>query len=199
MVGVDPRRASDYPHQFSGGMRQRAIIAMALALEPKLVLADEPTTALDVIVQDQIFRHLRSLQDRLGFSLVLVTHDLALVIENCARVVVMYAGMVVETGPTRAVVRDPGHPYTLGLKNALPRLGAREEPIAIPGTPPDLTAPPPGCRFAPRCPFALGICATQPPPLVEIAAGRSSRCHRAHEIPALAPAAALRETWERGA
>ncbi len=196
LVGVDPRRASDYPHQFSGGMRQRAIIAMALALEPRLVLADEPTTALDVIVQDQIFRRLRELQDRLGFSLVLVTHDLALVIENCARVVVMYAGMVVETGPTRELVRDPGHPYTLGLKNALPRLGQREEPIAIPGTPPDLTDPPRGCRFEPRCPFAIDRCRTHAPDLVDIAADRQSRCHRADEIHALAPVAALRETWE---
>jgi peptide/nickel transport system ATP-binding protein len=196
-VGVDPKRAGDYPHQFSGGMRQRAIIAMALALEPTLVLADEPTTALDVIVQDQIFQRLRALQTELGFALVLVTHDLALVIENCAHVAVMYAGVVVETGPTREVVRSPGHPYTLGLRNALPQLGRREEPIAIPGVPPDLASPPPGCRFAPRCPFAIPVCTTEPPPLVAVAADRRSRCHRAGEMGGLAPLAALRETWER--
>ncbi|CAN7365648.1 ABC transporter ATP-binding protein [Bosea sp. LjRoot90] len=196
MVGVAPERARDYPHQFSGGMRQRAIIAMALALEPPLVLADEPTTALDVVVQDQIFRSLRELQQRLGFSLLLVTHDLALVVENCDRVAVMYAGMIVETGPTRDVIRKPAHPYTLGLKNALPRLGSRDEPIAIPGSPPDLTDPPPGCRFAARCPFALPLCRTEPPPLTTIEADRQVRCHRASEIDALAPLAALPETWD---
>ncbi|SFD11642.1 peptide/nickel transport system ATP-binding protein [Bosea sp. CRIB-10] len=196
MVGVAPERARDYPHQFSGGMRQRAIIAMALALEPPLVLADEPTTALDVVVQDQIFRSLRELQQRLGFSLLLVTHDLALVIENCERVAVMYAGEIVETGPTRDVIRRPAHPYTLGLKNALPRLGSRDEPIAIPGGPPDLVEPPPGCRFAARCPFALPLCRNVPPHLATIAPGRQARCHRAFEIDALAPLAALPQTWD---
>ena len=196
MVGVAPERARDYPHQFSGGMRQRAIIAMALALEPPLVLADEPTTALDVVVQDQIFRNLRELQARLGFSLLLVTHDLALVIENCARVAVMYAGEIVETGPTREVIRRPTHPYTLGLKNALPRLGSRAEPIAIPGGPPDLVEPPPGCRFAARCPFALPLCRSEPPPLTTVEAGRQARCHRTAEIDALAPLAALPQTWD---
>ncbi len=196
MVGVAPERARDYPHQFSGGMRQRAIIAMALALDPPLVLADEPTTALDVVVQDQIFQSLRALQQRLGFSLLLVTHDLALVIENCERVAVMYAGMIVETGPTRDVIRRPTHPYTLGLKNALPRLGSRDEPIAIPGGPPDLTDPPPGCRFAARCPFALPLCRTEPPALTTVAPGRQARCHRAAEIDALAPLAALPQTWD---
>jgi peptide/nickel transport system ATP-binding protein len=196
-VGVDPRRASEYPHQFSGGMRQRAVIAMALALAPGLVLADEPTTALDVIVQDQIFQRLRTLQGERGFALLLVTHDLALVIENCARVAVMYAGMVVEAGPTREVVRNPGHPYTLGLKNALPHPGG-PEPIAIPGVPPDLASPPPGCRFAPRCPFVLAVCTTEAPPLVALAAGHASRCHRAGEMAMLAARAGLRETWERG-
>lgn len=195
-VGVDPGRANDYPHQFSGGMRQRAVIAMALALEPALVLADEPTTALDVIVQDQIFQRLRALQAERGFALLLVTHDLALVIENCARVVVMYAGMVVETGATRDVVRKPRHPYTLGLRNALPQLGRREEPIAIRGAPPDLTAPPTGCRFAPRCPFVVSICTIEPAPLVAVTAAHYSRCHRAGEMDALAPLAGLRETWE---
>jgi peptide/nickel transport system ATP-binding protein len=196
MVGVAPERARDYPHQFSGGMRQRAIIAMALALDPPLVLADEPTTALDVVVQDQIFRSLRELQARLGFSLLLVTHDLALVIENCERVAVMYAGEIVEAGPTRDVIRRPAHPYTLGLKNALPRLGSREEPIAIPGGPPDLVDPPAGCRFAARCPFVVPRCRTEPPPLTSIDAGRQARCHRAAEIDALAPLAALPQTWD---
>lgn len=197
MVDVDPRRVRDYPHQFSGGMRQRAIIAMALALQPPLVLADEPTTALDVIVQDQIFQRLRRLQAELGFSLALVTHDLGLVIENCDNVAVMYAGMVVEKGATRDVVRNPAHPYTLGLKNALPRLGRREEPITIPGVPPDLTKAASGCRFAPRCPFVLPQCRTEAPPMVDLGAGRSSRCHRVADMPELAVLAARRDVWER--
>ena len=188
-----------YPFELSGGMCQRVVIALALACNPRLLIADEPTTALDVIVQDQIFQALRTLQLKLGFSLVLVTHDLALVIENCERVAVMYAGMIVETGPTRAVVRAPAHPYTLGLKNALAHVGQREEPIAIPGSPPDLTDPPKGCRFAPRCPFALPICASDPPPFVDVAPDRQSRCHRANEMSALMPLAALPATWERPA
>ena len=199
MVGVDPGRVSDYPHQFSGGMRQRAIIAMALALEPPLVLADEPTTALDVIVQDQIFQRLRKLQADLGFSLVLVTHDLGLVIENCESVAVMYAGMVVEKGATRDIVRNPGHPYTLGLKNALPRVGRKEEPITIPGVPPDLTRLATGCRFAPRCPFVLPVCTAQQPPMVDMGDGRFSRCHRVSEMGELAILATRREVWEREA
>jgi peptide/nickel transport system ATP-binding protein len=197
MVGVDPRRVRDYPHQFSGGMRQRAIIAMALALEPPLLLADEPTTALDVIVQDQIFQQLRGLQQKLGFSLVLVTHDLALVIENCASVIVMYGGMIVETGPTRDVVRHPKHPYTLGLKNALPHIGREEHLITIPGSPPDLVDPPPGCRFAARCPFALDVCHRVIPPLAIVSSNRQSRCHRAAEMDGLAALAAKPETWEK--
>jgi len=196
LVGVGRDRIDDYPHQFSGGMRQRALIAMALALEPPVVLADEPTTALDVIVQDQIFRRLRELREELGFALLLVTHDLAVVIENCDRIVVMYGGMVVESGPTRAVVRAPLHPYTLGLRNALPRIGQDHEPIAIPGRPPDLVAPPPGCRFAPRCPFALQRCRDETPALVATSGDRAVRCHRAAEMYELEPLARQAETWQ---
>jgi oligopeptide/dipeptide ABC transporter, ATP-binding protein, C-terminal domain len=196
MVGVPANRIDDYPHQFSGGMRQRVVIAMALALEPPLILADEPTTALDVIVQDQIFRRLNALRERLGFAMVLVTHDLALVIENCERMVVMYGGMLVESGPTAQVVEAARHPYTLGLRNALPRLGQTHEPIAIPGRPPDLVEPARACRFAPRCPFAIDRCRTEMPALAEIAPGHLARCHRAGEMGGLAPLAALPETWE---
>ncbi|WP_209424993.1 ABC transporter ATP-binding protein [Pararhodobacter sp. SW119] len=196
MVGVDPARIDDFPHQFSGGMRQRVLIAMALALRPPVLLADEPTTALDVIVQDQIFRSLRQLQTELGFAKLLVTHDLGLVIENCERIVVMYGGMIVEAGPTAQVIAAPAHPYTLGLYNALPRLGAAVEPISIPGRPPDLIAPPPGCRFAPRCPFAQDRCRTDPPMRV-LGPGHHARCHRSDEMDALRPAALRPETWER--
>lgn len=196
LVGVGRDRIDDYPHQFSGGMRQRVLIAMALALEPPVVLADEPTTALDVIVQDQIFRRLRELREELGFALLLVTHDLAVVIENCDRIVVMYGGMIVETGPTRDVVRAPLHPYTLGLRNALPRIGQEHEPIAIPGRPPDLVAPPPGCRFAPRCPFSVPRCRTEMPELVPLSENRAVRCHRAAEMRDLEPLARRAETWQ---
>ena len=199
MVGVPASRIDDYPHQFSGGMRQRVVIAMALALKPPVLLADEPTTALDVIVQDQIFRRLNALRAELGFAQILVTHDLSLVIENCERMVVMYGGMLVESGPTADVVETPRHPYTLGLRNALPRLGQTYEPIAIPGRPPDLVAPEEGCRFAARCPFALPRCLAEMPALAEIAPGHLTRCHRASEMAELAPLAALPETWERAA
>ncbi|MCB1364589.1 MAG: ABC transporter ATP-binding protein [Rhodobacteraceae bacterium] len=195
LVGVEPRRARDYPHQFSGGMRQRAIIAMALVLQPGLVLADEPTTSLDMIVQDQIFRKIRSLQAELGFSMLLVTHDLAVVIENCSRMAVMYAGRIVEEGLVADVVNAPFHPYTLGLKNSLPRIDRTSEPIAIPGAPPDPVDMPQGCRFAPRCPFALPVCRSQPPVLETVGEGHRSACHRNAEIPGLRPRAARFATW----
>lgn len=197
LVGVDPKRAREYPHQFSGGMRQRAIIAMSLVLEPDLVLADEPTTSLDVIVQDQIFRKIRSLQAELGFSLLLVTHDLGVVIENCDRIAVMYAGQVVEEGPVDQVVNTPFHPYTLGLKNSLPRIDAVSEPIAIPGGPPDPIEMPAGCRFAPRCPFAQDACTQSKPELVSVGDQHRAACIRHREIPALRGEAEKFETWAR--
>lgn len=195
LVGVDPKRAREFPHQFSGGMRQRAIIAMSLVLQPDLVLADEPTTSLDVIVQDQIFRKIRTLQEELGFSLLLVTHDLGVVIENCDRIAVMYAGQVVEEGPVDKVVNTPFHPYTLGLKNSLPRIDAVSEPIAIPGAPPDPVEMPPGCRFAPRCPFAQAACLSTRPELTPVGQGQRAACIRREEIPALRGEAEKFETW----
>jgi peptide/nickel transport system ATP-binding protein len=197
MVGVDPTRFHEYPHQFSGGMRQRAIIAMALVLRPDLVLADEPTTSLDMIVQDQIFRRLAALRADLGFSILLVTHDLSVVIENCERIAVMYAGRIVEEGPILAVVESPFHPYTLGLSNSLPRLDRIAEPIAIPGVPPDPVAIPVGCRFAPRCPFAKDRCRATEPSLANVGQRHRAACHRVDEIPALRGEAALFETWAR--
>ena len=197
MVGVDPARFGEYPHQFSGGMRQRAIIAMALVLRPDLVLADEPTTSLDMIVQDQIFRRLGALRTELGFSILLVTHDLGVVIENCDRLAVMYAGRIVEEGPMLPVVEAPFHPYTLGLRNALPRLDRIAEPIAIPGVPPDPVAMPPGCSFALRCPFVQDRCRRDQPALVPVGAGQSAACHRAAEMPSLRAEAARYETWTR--
>lgn len=197
LVDVDPRRAGDFPHQYSGGMRQRAIIAMSLVLQPDLVMADEPTTSLDMIVQDQILRTIRNLQDELGFSMLLVTHDLAVVIENCQRIAIMYAGQIVEEGPVAAVVDTPFHPYTLGLKNSLPRIDAAREPIAIPGSPPDPIAMPAGCRFAPRCPFAEPACLQSVPELKPVSRDHSAACRRSNDIPALRAVAAKFETWAR--
>ncbi len=197
LVGVDPQRLRDYPHQFSGGMRQRALIAMALALGPELVLADEPTTSLDVIVQDEIFRALRRLQHERHFSMILVTHDIALVQRHCSQVAVMYAGQIVEQGPVDAVLRQGRHPYTMGLCNAVARLDSRAEPIAIPGQPPDPLLPVTGCAFAPRCPFALPRCRTEAPPLVGAGPDRLVACHRADAHAELEILAREPATWDR--
>jgi peptide/nickel transport system ATP-binding protein len=196
MVGIEPRRLSDYPHQFSGGMRQRVAIALALALEPKLVIADEPVTALDVIVQRQILDTLLDLQRTLGISVILVTHDISVVAYVCDRVVVMYAGKVAEAGETHAVLDRPFHPYSMGLCNAFPDLhGAVGTLTPIEGAPPDLLDPPPGCRFAPRCPFAQAPCRGTDPALADCGGGHLAACHRAGEADALRPVAERVETW----
>jgi oligopeptide/dipeptide ABC transporter ATP-binding protein len=178
-VGIpDPaRRAEAYPHELSGGMRQRVMIAIALSAGPKLILCDEPTTALDVTIQDQILKVLRALQHDLGVSLVFVSHDLAVIAQTCSRVAVMYAGQAVEEGTVDAVFREPHHPYTLGLLRAVPDFElVRETLTAIPGAPPDLASPPSGCRFHPRCSFAQPDCAETAVPLIQLGAGRAARC-----------------------
>lgn len=197
LVGIDRGRLSDYPHQFSGGMRQRVAIALALALNPKLVIADEPVTALDVIVQRQILDQLRELQVALGISVILVTHDISVVAYICDRTVVMYAGKVVESGTMQATLTEPSHPYTMGLRNAFPDLQGAASGVLTPieGAPPNLAFPPPGCRFAPRCPFVLDTCRTEQPPLEDVATDHAVACHRAGEAPALREEAARVETW----
>jgi peptide/nickel transport system ATP-binding protein/oligopeptide transport system ATP-binding protein len=178
-VGIpDPaRRYRAYPHELSGGMRQRVMIAIALSGDPRLILCDEPTTALDVTIQDQILTLLRSLQRESGVSLVFVSHDLAVIAQTCERLAVMYAGQVVETGAVGAVFREPHHPYTLGLLRSVPDFEiVRETLSAIPGSPPDLASPPSGCRFHPRCEFMQHDCVTTDVPLLEIGAGRAARC-----------------------
>jgi peptide/nickel transport system ATP-binding protein len=199
LVGLSEGRLRDYPHQFSGGMRQRAAIAMALALSPSLLLADEPVTALDVIVQRQILDMLRALQQRLKLSMVLVTHDISVVAYLCDDVVVMYAGQVIESGPVRDVLARPRHPYTMGLRNAFPDLMSDAlELVPIHGSPPDLSAPPPGCRFAPRCPFVLADCTTAPALLADDADGRHrSACRRDAEADHLRQSALDPATWQR--
>ncbi|AXE22814.1 methionine ABC transporter ATP-binding protein [Streptomyces globosus] len=175
------QRAGDYPHQFSGGMRQRIMIAMALALEPSLIIADEPTTALDVTVQAQVMDLLAELQRELNMGLILITHDLGVVADVADKIAVMYAGRIVEAAPVHELYRAPAHPYTRGLLDSIPRLDQMgQELYAIKGLPPNLTAIPPGCAFNPRCPMAQAICRTDVPPLYPVTgtpARRTSACH----------------------
>ena len=177
------QRVQSYPHEFSGGMSQRVMIAMAIALEPDLLIADEPTTALDVTVQAQIMQLLAELRDETGMALILITHDLGVVAESVARVLVMYAGRIVERGPTAEVIARPAHPYTAGLMSSVPRAEHKDRRLAtIEGAPPVLTAIPPGCAFHPRCGRTRPVCASGEPPIKPIAPGRESACHFAEEV-----------------
>lgn len=195
-VGLDPSRTEAYPHEMSGGMKQRSIIAMALALEPRLIIADEPTTALDVVTQAQILARMARLRRDHGMALLLITHDISVVVQTCESVVVMYAGQVMERGAVREVFGTPLHPYTMGLRNAFPTLeGAQRELISIPGSPPDLLTPPVGCRFAARCPFATERCLEETPLLREVAPGRWAACHYAERAEEFRELAALDESW----
>jgi peptide/nickel transport system ATP-binding protein len=172
------RCLASYPHEISGGMRQRAMIAIALACEPELLLADEPTTALDVTVQAQILWLLRDLQKRLDLAVIFVTHDLGVAAEIADDAAVMYAGRIVEQAPIRELFRRPAHPYTAGLMQATVRRGQKGRPLVpIAGVPPNLAALPPGCAFAPRCPGVLAICTTTTPSFHPVAAGHTARCH----------------------
>jgi peptide/nickel transport system ATP-binding protein len=185
LVGVEKRRLRSYPHQLSGGMRQRAVIAMALALDPELIILDEPTTALDVVVQRDILQQIEDLQARLGFSLLFITHDLSLLVEISTRIAVMYAGRIVEQAPARELFGEPLHPYTVGLMNSFPSVAGNPGRLeGIPGSPPDLVIPPRGCRFNPRCPHcgpanaALHRLQTEvSPELREVRPGHWVACH----------------------
>ena len=183
LVGVDPSRSKNYPHEFSGGMKQRAMIAMALALTPKIVIADEPTTALDVIVQAGIIKLMVGIKKDLGTSFILITHDLALVAQMSEKVAIMYAGKFVETGMSSEVYKNALHPYTLGLLGAFADIRRpKEELTSVPGAPPDLIEPPSGCRFNPRCPYAKDICREEEPKLLEATPGHRVACHFWKEI-----------------
>ncbi|WP_209427352.1 ABC transporter ATP-binding protein [Pararhodobacter sp. SW119] len=195
-VGIDPSRLRAYPHEMSGGMKQRAVIAMAMALEPQLLIADEPTTALDVVTQAQILSRLAKLRRERGMALLFITHDISVVVQTCDRVAVMYGGKIMETGPVRQVFAQPFHPYTMGLTNAFPTLeGAQRELISIPGTPPDLLDPPVGCRFAERCPFATDRCRAEDPAHHQVGAGRYSACHYPDRVEEFRRTAATNEAW----
>jgi len=196
LVGLERGRARDFPHQFSGGMRQRAMIAMAMALDPGFIVADEPTTGLDVIVQDQILHRIKEIHQRFGKTMLLITHDMAVVAENCDRIAVMYAGKLVEHG-AHDVFESPFHPYTMGLCNAFPDLADRgRDLISIPKAPPSLLDPPAGCRFAARCPFAVARCRMEQPPLVEVAPGHVAACHFVDRAPEFRSRARHIETWQ---
>lgn len=178
LVGIPTKRADSYPHELSGGMRQRAMIAMALACDPAMVIGDEPTTALDVMVQAQILQLLERLRHELGLSLILITHDLSVIAETCDRTLVMYAGKVAEEGPVRRIFSAPRHPYTSKLLGAFPSIQADRRSLdTIPGLPPDLRDPPSGCRFHPRCPAVMAVCREVVPPEVLFPDGVRVACH----------------------
>ena len=179
VVGIDPDRIDSYPHQLSGGMRQRAVIAIALALQPELIILDEPTTALDVVVQKQIMEELKQLKDEFGFSALFITHDLSLLVEFSDRIAIMYAGEIVEIGSSRQIFTEPQHPYTQRLMGSFPTLhGERKAFLGIPGSPPNLLSPPTGCRFHPRCDVAIaGLCQEVHPDLFTVGDKHHAACH----------------------
>ena len=184
MVGIDPSRADRYPHEFSGGMKQRSMIAMALACNPDLVLADEPTTALDVVIQSQVIKVLKNLQKVLGLSMILISHDLSVVGETCDKVAIMYAGKICEYSRTRELFEGPLHPYAEGLLFAFPKIkGTKKRLVSIPGNPPQLVNPPSGCRFHPRCKYARPVCSETEPQSIETTPEHWTACHKTNKHP----------------
>lgn len=178
LVGIEPARLASYPHQLSGGMRQRVVIAIALALSPSLLIMDEPTTALDVVVQKDILEQISLLQKKFGFSTLFITHDLSLLVEISTHIAIMYAGEIVENAPARDLFENPLHPYTLGLMNSFPSIsGDKQRLIGIPGSPPDLVSPPSGCKFHPRCSRVMPSCSQVAPATRNISSSHSVSCH----------------------
>ncbi len=182
ILKIHNKNISQYPHEFSGGMRQRVMIAMALACKPKLLIADEPTTALDVTIQAQILDLMKDLKEELNTAIILITHDLGVVADLCSRILVMYGGLIVEEGTTDDIFYRPRHPYTWGLLNSIPKisLGIKEKLIPIEGSPPDLLKPPAGCPFVARCDYAMRICAKKMPDYYEVGEGHRSMCWLLH-------------------
>jgi len=177
LVGMDPELMDRYPHEYSGGMKQRAVIAMALACDPKMIIADEPTTALDVIVQDRILHRIDEIRKELNMAMMYISHDIAVIAEVSDKIGVMYAGWLVELADTVTIFKRPAHPYTIALMSAFPSIKGEKRPLVhLPGEPPDLLDPPPGCRFHPRCRYATGICQEQVPEYKEIEPGHFVAC-----------------------
>ena len=178
-IPAPEERLRQYPHELSGGMRQRVMIAMAIACNPKLIIADEPTTALDVTIQAQILELLESLKQKTGASVVMITHDLGVIASMCSRIIVMYGGLICEEGPAREIFYRPKHPYTWGLLKSIPKIstGERKRLEPIPGTPPDMLEPPPGCPFAPRCRYCMRICEMMAPGETDLGGGHRVACH----------------------
>jgi peptide/nickel transport system ATP-binding protein len=206
-VGIDSSRADDYAHEFSGGMKQRAVIAMALACNPTMLIADEPTTALDVIIQDRVLEEIKDLQEEFELSMLVISHDISTIAEISEQMGVMYGGKLMEAGPTEAILEQASNPYTLGLKNSFPRVTEDQDLISIPGSPPTLMEPRDECRFIERCPFAEDVCTDSHPPYYEVEAAEDGRrtetgehvhrsaCHRITEMDELRTQAEEDETW----
>jgi len=183
LVRLDPERVyNSYPHELSGGMKQRALLALGVLLDPQVVILDEPTTALDILTQRAIIDVLSEMRSRLGFSILFISHDLALAAEMADRVATMYAGEIVETGTVDNLFYEPLHPYTLGLLRSVPRLSGSQDLVSIPGSPPDLISPPSGCKFHPRCPFATGRCEQDAPPLEDFGGGHLAACWHTERV-----------------
>lgn len=196
-VGLQPELTRNYPHEFSGGMRQRAMIAMSLALDPGLIIMDEPTTGLDVLVQERILRELKAIREKSMASIFLITHDISVIAEMSDRIGIMYAGRIMEQADAMALFNDTYHPYTLGLKNAFPSIKALDrELISIPGSPPNLSADIPGCVFAFRCPFAIPACENERPPDLEIKPNHFVHCIRTDKVDEFRERAGEKKTWQ---
>jgi peptide/nickel transport system ATP-binding protein len=211
-VGIDRERADDYAHEFSGGMKQRAIIAMAMSCNPDMVIADEPTTALDVIIQDRVLDAINEMQEDFDVSMLIVSHDISVMAETCDRIGVMYGGRLMESGTTEQVIDDPANPYTMGLSNSFPSVEKDQEKLlAIPGTPPTLTEPAEECRFADRCPFATEVCLNGHPPMYDVEAaeqgrsrvqqekddGHRSACYRLDVLEEMRDRSTKEDTWQQ--
>lgn len=202
LVGLEAKRLDSYPHQLSGGMKQRAVIAMALSLEPEIIVADEPTTALDVVVQGRILQRLRQIRERISSSMIFITHDISVVGESCETIIVMYGGRIMERADTRSFFRTPTHPYSMGLQNAFPSIAdiGHADLVSIPGSPPDLLAPQPGCRFRARCPFAdADVCQTRTPPLLQVADRHWAACWYTDQAAGFRARARDHATWRKAA
>jgi len=197
LTGIDEKRLTDYPHHLSGGMKQRVLIGMALVLNPSLIVLDEPTTALDVISQQNVVEEILKLRDNFKTSLIFVTHDIALVAQVCHEVAVMYAAKIVELADVHTIFKEPSHPYTMGLQNAYPSIAESKELVSIPGFPPDLVRPLKGCRFSERCPFKQSMCEIEEPMLLQTRKGHYAACHFRNEAEEFRKLAENEATWSR--